>query len=76
MMKKLNELGVKYDGTNKERLTDTLWKYCRKNISGPAFLINHPTIVAPLAKSNSDKKTVQRFQLAKRIIGHGRTPSY
>jgi hypothetical protein len=27
-----------------------LWKYCRKNISGPAFLINHPKIVAPLAK--------------------------
>ncbi len=62
MMKKLDELEVKYDGTNKERLMDTLWKYCRKNISGPAFLINHPTIVAPLAKSNPDKQTVQRFQ--------------
>ena len=30
MMKKLDELGVKYEGTNKERLTDSLWKYCRK----------------------------------------------
>ena len=57
-MKKLDELGVKYDGNNKERLMDSLWKYCRKGISGPAFLINHPVLVAPLAKSNSNKKTV------------------
>ncbi len=47
---KLKELGVKWEGDNKERLTDTLWKYCRKNISGPAFLVNHPSLVAPLAK--------------------------
>src|SRR3989344_681421 len=38
MMKKLDELGVKYEGTNKERLTDSLWKYCRKQITGPAWL--------------------------------------
>lgn len=62
MMHKLEELSVKYEGKNKERLTDTLWKYCRKNISGPAFLVNHPTLVAPLAKSNPDGKTVQMFQ--------------
>jgi lysyl-tRNA synthetase, class II len=48
--KKLDELGVKYEGENLERLTDTLWKYCRKSISGPAFVINHPILVAPLAK--------------------------
>jgi lysyl-tRNA synthetase class 2 len=60
--KKLDELSVKYDGTNTERLMDSLWKYCRKNISGPAFLINHPVLVAPLAKSNPDGKTVQEFQ--------------
>jgi lysyl-tRNA synthetase class 2 len=51
MKAKLDELGVKYEGENRERLTDTLWKYCRKNIAGPAFLINHPALVAPLAKS-------------------------
>jgi lysyl-tRNA synthetase class 2 len=62
MKKKLDELSVKYDGTNMERLTDSLWKYCRKNISGPAFLVNHPLLVAPLAKSNPDGKTVQMFQ--------------
>ncbi|MCR4279131.1 MAG: OB-fold nucleic acid binding domain-containing protein, partial [Candidatus Zambryskibacteria bacterium] len=34
MKSKLEELGVSYEGDNKERLTDTLWKFCRKNISG------------------------------------------
>lgn len=62
IVKKLQELHVKYDGTNRERLTDTIWKYCRKNISGPAFLINHPVLVAPLAKKNNDGTTVQQFQ--------------
>ena len=62
MKDKLNSLKVNYSGENKERLIDSLWKYCRKNISGPAFLINHPTIVAPLAKSNKDGKSVQMFQ--------------
>ena len=73
MKKKLKELDVEYDGKNKERLMDSLWKYCRKNISGPAFLINHPTIVAPLAKSNADGKTVQRFQpiFAGSEVGNG-----
>jgi lysyl-tRNA synthetase class 2 len=70
---KLSELHVKYDGTNRERLIDTLWKYCRKNISGPAFLINHPLLVAPLAKANMDGKTAQIFQpiLAGSEIGKG-----
>ena len=70
---KLNELHVKYDGENRERLTDTLWKYCRKNISGPAFLINHPLLVAPLAKPNDDNRTAQVFQpiIAGSEIGRG-----
>jgi lysyl-tRNA synthetase class 2 len=70
---KLDELHVKYDGTNRERLTDTLWKYCRKNITGPAFLIDHPVLVAPLAKKNKDGVTVQQFQpiLAGSELGRG-----
>jgi lysyl-tRNA synthetase class 2 len=70
---KLAELKVKFDGNNRERLIDTLWKYCRKNISGPAFLINHPLLVAPLAKANSDGTTAQIFQpiLAGSEIGKG-----
>lgn len=73
MKKKLTELHVKYEGDNKERLTDTLWKYCRKNIAGPAFLVNHPTLVAPLAKSVSGTKTVQMFQpiIAGSEVGRG-----
>ncbi|MEI7463177.1 MAG: lysine--tRNA ligase, partial [Candidatus Taylorbacteria bacterium] len=60
---KLQELKVSYDGTNRERLIDTLWKTCRKNIAGPAFLINHPTLVAPLAKSVAGNTgIVQMFQ--------------
>ena len=59
---KLKSLGVKWEGENLERLTDTLWKYCRKQISGPAFLINHPTLLQPLAKENTDGTTAQAFQ--------------
>ena len=73
IIEKLEELKVKYDGDNRERLTDTLWKYCRKNISGPAFLVNHPLLVAPLAKKNKDGITAQIFQpiLAGSEIGKG-----
>ncbi len=70
---KLQELKVKYDGVNRERLIDTLWKYCRKHITGPSFVINHPVIIAPLAKKNTDGKTVQMFQpvIAGSEIGRG-----
>ncbi|MEN9881533.1 MAG: lysyl-tRNA synthetase [Candidatus Parcubacteria bacterium] len=70
---KLAELGVAFDGNNRERLIDTLWKYCRKNISGPAFLVNHPLLVAPLAKANPDGVTAQIFQpiIAGSEIGKG-----
>ena len=64
MSAKLDELKVKYDGKNRERLTDTLWKFCRKNIAGPAFLVHHPKLVSPLAKeSKSRPGTVERFQI-------------
>jgi len=64
---------VEFDGTNRERLVDSLWKYCRKNISGPAFLVNHPVLVAPLAKLAEGKQTVQMFQpiIAGSEIGKG-----
>lgn len=64
MEKKLKELSVKFEGKNKERMTDSLWKYCRKNISGPAFLINHPKIVAPLSKDlEGQKDKTEMFQV-------------
>jgi len=73
MQEKLKELGVEYEGSNRERLIDTLWKYCRKNISGPAFLINHPFLVSPLAKSVPNTNVVQRFVplIAGTEVGNG-----
>lgn len=74
MAAKLAELGVKYEGSNRERLTDTLWKYCRKNIAGPAFLVNHPKLVSPLAKAREDNpELTERFQIliAGSEIGNG-----
>ncbi len=73
MKAKLTELGVRYEGANRERLTDTLWKYCRKHIAGPAFLVNHPTLVAPLAKTRADGRTVEMFQpiIAGSEVGRG-----
>jgi lysyl-tRNA synthetase class 2 len=64
MMKKLDELGVKYEGANKERLTDSLWKYCRKQIVGPAWLIDVPKLVSPLSKAKPENPLLtERVQL-------------
>lgn len=64
LKKKLIELGVDFDGTTRERLTDSLWKYCRKQISGPAFLVNHPKLVAPLSKEHpDDPRLTKMFQV-------------
>jgi lysyl-tRNA synthetase class 2 len=73
MRAKLTELGVQHEGENRERLTDTLWKYCRRNISGPAFLVHHPKLVAPLAKLRADGQTVELFQpiIAGSEVGKG-----
>ena len=74
MKKKLDELKVKYEGNNRERLMDTLWKYCRKSIAGPVFLVNHPKLVSPLAKAKIDNpELTERFQIiiAGSEIGNG-----
>ncbi|MCE9549352.1 lysine--tRNA ligase [Candidatus Nomurabacteria bacterium] len=64
MMKKLDELKVKYEGNNKERLTDSLWKYCRKQIMGPAWLIDVPKLVSPLSKAKPENPLLtERVQL-------------
>ena len=69
----LKKLGVQYEGQNRERLMDTLWKYCRKSIAGPAFLVNHPELVAPLAKTIPGTQTVEMFQpiIAGSEVGRG-----
>jgi lysyl-tRNA synthetase class 2 len=74
MKDKLKELGVAYEGANRERLTDSLWKYCRKQIAGPAFLIGHPKLVSPLSKARVDNPLLtERFQplLAGSEVGNG-----
>ena len=66
MEKKLQELKIEYDknGFNKTRAMDNLWKFCRKKIAGPGFLINTPIEVSPLAKRNEKNKDIaQRFQV-------------
>jgi lysyl-tRNA synthetase, class II len=71
---KLKELKIDYDGESRERFIDSLWKYCRKNISGPAFLINHPKIISPLSKSVKQNPTLtERFQIiiAGTEVGNG-----
>jgi len=64
MQEKLGELGVEFDGKNRERMTDALWKHCRKQVSGPAFLVNHPRLVAPLSKAHEDNPELTKtFQV-------------
>jgi len=72
--KTLEKLDVKYDGDTMERLVDTLWKYCRKQISGPVFLMHHPKLVSPLSKSMPDNpELTERFQIiiAGAEVGNG-----
>jgi len=74
--KRLQELGIEYDkkGFNKTRAIDNLWKYCRKSIAGPGFLINVPVVMEPLAKRKKDERDlVERFQviLAGSELGKG-----
>ncbi len=65
MMAKVRELGIKLDGlVNRQRLIDNLWKTIRKTISGPAFLVNEPKFMSPLAKSKLDNpELTQRFHI-------------
>jgi lysyl-tRNA synthetase class 2 len=66
MEKALQDLKIDYDknGFNKTRAMDNLWKFCRKKIAGPGFLINTPIEVSPLAKrSEKNKDIAMRFQV-------------
>jgi lysyl-tRNA synthetase, class II len=63
---KLKELDIEYDkkGFNLTRGIDNLWKYCRKKIGGPGFLINVPVSMEPLAKrSEKNPEVVERYQI-------------
>jgi lysyl-tRNA synthetase, class II len=73
--KKLDELKVEYDrAEGRSSLIDSLWKYCRRKIAGPVFLIGTPVDVSPLAKRDpSDPRKVERFQpiIAGSEVGNG-----
>ena len=48
---------------NIARGIDKLWKNVRKDVIGPVWLINTPTFISPLSKSNdTNPAIVQRFQ--------------
>ncbi|MFZ3044164.1 MAG: lysine--tRNA ligase [Minisyncoccia bacterium] len=73
---KLQELGAKFstEGWNRSRAIDTLWKYCRRQISGPGFLIGVPKFLSPLAKSDPNHLEItERFQpiIAGSEVGNG-----
>lgn len=73
---KLQELNINYEkkGFNMARAMDNLWKYCRKNISGPGFLTGIPIEISPLAKRDETNPNItQRFQviIAGSELGNG-----
>jgi len=73
---KLKELKIEYskNGWNITRAIDNLWKYCRKKINGPGFLVGVPLSVSPLAKKMENQpKLTQRFQpiIAGSELGNG-----
>jgi len=76
MLKVIKKNGVELDkkGMNKFRLVDNLWKIVRKGIAGPAYLINEPKFMSPLAKSKKENsKITERFHviLAGSEVGNG-----
>ncbi len=59
---------------NIPRGVDNLWKLVRKEVKGPAFLINHPKYLSPLQKPDKENPLmVNRFQpiIAGSELGNG-----
>ncbi len=74
MLKVLKEKKVDLPGgINRPRLVDNLWKVIRRDIAGPAFLVNTPKFISPLAKSKPGGETTERFQviIAGSELGNG-----
>ena len=65
ILKVVEQNNIELDGaTNRNRLIDNLWKIARAEISGPAFLINQPKFISPLAKAHEgDDELTERFQI-------------
>ncbi|MDR0887478.1 MAG: lysine--tRNA ligase [Candidatus Nomurabacteria bacterium] len=59
---------------NRARGIDKLWKKIRKDIAGPAWLVNVPKFISPLAKSSVENAEIaERFQsvIAGSELGNG-----
>lgn len=65
MKEAIKKAGVKLTGEiNRARLVDNCWKIVRKTIAGPAFLINEPKSMSPLAKSKPENpELTERFHI-------------
>jgi lysyl-tRNA synthetase class 2 len=65
MIEAVKKAGVKLTGEiNRARLIDNCWKIVRKTIAGPAFLLNEPKFMSPLAKSKAeDPEITERFHI-------------
>lgn len=63
--KKLEVLKVDYENfSNIERGLDQLWKYCRRQLIEPGWLIYPPKMVSPLAKESPERPGyTERYQL-------------
>ena len=75
ILRVVEDNNIELDGdVSRARLIDNLWKLVRSQISGPAFLVNHPKFVSPLAKSHDDNERItERFQvvIAGSELGNG-----
>lgn len=62
---KLKENGLEVEKQdNKQRSLDKLWKKYRKTLAGPVFLVDMPTFMQPLAKSQPDNpELTEQFNL-------------
>lgn len=62
---KLKEHGLEVEKQdNRQRSLDKLWKKHRKTIAGPAFLVDMPTFMQPLAKTQpSNPELTEQFNL-------------
>ena len=66
MMKILDKYGVRFEESSisRNRLIDNLWKLIRRDLAGPAFLLNEPKFISPLAKSKPDNiRLTERFHI-------------
>ena len=62
---KLKEHGLEVEKQdNRQRSLDKLWKKYRKTLAGPAFLVDMPTFMQPLAKTQPDNpELTEQFNL-------------